>query len=73
MYVPTYRGFGYGKAMLQPLAEHAENDSAVVYAWRRWITNGAMGTIEAWISAPADGFGKYKDYPLSAYYEKTIA
>jgi len=75
MYVrPDYRGFGLGKAMLNHLAEHARERQVPVLRLETGIyQTEAMGLYEGFGFQRRPRFGKYKDYPLSAYYEKTIA
>jgi len=75
MYVrPDYRGFGLGKAMLNHLAEHARERQVPVLRLETGIyQTEAMGLYEGFGFQRRPPFGEYKDDPLSAYYEKTIA
>ena len=75
MYVrPVYRRLGLGKAMLNRLAEYAQERQVSVLRLETGIyQTEAIGLYERFGFQRRPPFGEYKDDPLSVYYEKSIA
>jgi putative acetyltransferase len=74
MYVrPAYRGLGLGKAMLQHLAEYAQERQVSVLRLETGIYQmEAIGLYERCGFQRRPPFGEYTDDPLSVYFEKTL-
>jgi len=75
MYVrPDYRGLGLGKAMLNRLAEYAQERQVNVLRLETGIyQTEAIGLYEGSGFQRRPPFGEYKVDPMSVYFEKTIA
>jgi GNAT superfamily N-acetyltransferase len=74
MYVrPVYRGIGLGKAMLDRLAEHAQERHVTLLRLETGIyQTEAIGLYEAWGFQRRPPFGEYKEDPMTIYYEKSL-
>jgi GNAT superfamily N-acetyltransferase len=74
MYVrPVYRGLGLGKAILNRLAEYAQERQVTLLRLETGIyQTEAIGLYEAWGFQRRPPFGNYKDDPMTIYYEKTL-
>jgi putative acetyltransferase len=75
MYVrPQFRGLGLGKLMLEHLAAHALQNGVTLLLLETGIhQKEAIGLYEGFGFKRVPQFGKYKDDPLSIFYEKRIA
>jgi putative acetyltransferase len=74
MYVrPVFRGFGYGKAILERLADHARTHGVALLRLETGIHQvEAIGLYEAAGFRSIGPFGSYADDPLSRFYEKPL-
>ena len=74
MYVrPVYRGLGLGKAMLNRLAEYAQERQVTLLRLETGIyQTEAIGLYKAWGFHWRPPFGEYKADPMTVYYEKTL-
>jgi putative acetyltransferase len=71
---PPYRGFGLGKAILNQLAEHAQQNRVNVLRLETGIyQTEAIGLYERYGFQRRPPFGEYREDPLSVYYEKLLA
>jgi putative acetyltransferase len=75
MYVrPAFRGNGFGRAMLDRLAEHALSRGTTLLRLETGIhQREAIALYERYGFARIPPFGPYTDDPLSLCYEKRIA
>lgn len=75
MYVrPQFRGLGFGKMMLQHLADYARARGVGLLRLETGIhQREAIGLYERMGFQPIPPFGAYTDDPLSLYYEKHLA
>jgi putative acetyltransferase len=70
---PIHRGRGLGKAMLNRLAEYAQNNGAKVLRLETGIYEvEAIGLYESWGFSRRTPFGEYLEDPLSVYLEKQL-
>ena len=70
---PIHRGRGLGKAMLNRLAEYAQNNGAKVLRLETGIYEvEAIGLYESWGFSRRSPFGEYREDPLSVYLEKQL-
>jgi GNAT superfamily N-acetyltransferase len=74
MYVrPQYRGLGFGKQMLNHLAEYARQQGVAVLRLETGIYQAeAIGLYERFGFQRIPPFGEYKIDPLSVFFEKRI-
>ena len=74
MYVhPVYRGRGLGKAVLNHLADYAQQHQVNVLRLETGIYQvEAIGLYESWGFQRRPPFGEYKIDPLSVYFEKRL-
>lgn len=74
MYVrPVYRGRGLGKAVLNHLADYAQQRQVNGLRLETGIYQvEAIGLYERWGFQRRPPFGEYKDDPLSVYFEKRL-
>jgi putative acetyltransferase len=74
MYVrPQFRGLGYGKLMLEHLADYARSRGVGLLRLETGIHQlAAIGLYERAGFQSIPPFGGYKDDPLSRFYEKRI-
>jgi putative acetyltransferase len=74
MYVrPQFRGFGFGKLMLDHLADYARNHGIRLLRLETGIhQHAATGLYESAGFRSTPPFGQYKEDPLSRFYEKRI-
>jgi putative acetyltransferase len=71
---PIHRGRGLGKAMLNRLAEYAQNNGATVLRLETGIYEvEAIGLYESWGFSRRTPFGEYLEDPLSVYLEKQLS
>ena len=71
---PAYRGKGLGKAMLNHLAVHAQqNDVSVLRLETGIYEVEAIGLYEGWGFFRRAPFGEYVEDPLSVYLEKRLS
>ncbi len=75
MYVrPQFRGLGFGRLMLNHLAEHARQQGVEVLRLETGIYQlAAISLYERFGFQRIPPFGAYKDDPLSVFFEKRIA
>lgn len=75
MYVrPIYRGRGLGKAVLNHLADYAQQQQINVLRLETGIYQvEAIGLYEHWGFKRRPPFGEYRVDPLSVYFEKRLA
>jgi putative acetyltransferase len=75
MYVrPQFRGLGFGKMMLQHLADHARARGVSLLRLETGIhQREAIGLYERMGFRRTPPFGAYTDDPLSLFYEKSLA
>jgi putative acetyltransferase len=70
---PAYRGFGLAKAILNRLAEYAQQRQVNVLRLETGIyQTEAIGLYERCGFERRPPFGDYKDDPMSVYYEKVL-
>ena len=74
MYVrPEHRGLGLGKAMLDHLAEYAQQQGVDLLRLETGIYQvEAVGLYERYGFLRRTPFGEYREDPLSVYLEKTL-
>jgi GNAT superfamily N-acetyltransferase len=74
MYVcPVYRGRGLGKAVLNHLADYAQQQQVDVLRLETGIYQvEAIGLYESWGFQRRPPFGEYSVDPLSVYFEKRL-
>jgi putative acetyltransferase len=74
MYVrPAFRGRGLGKAVLNYLADYAQQRKVNILRLETGIYQiEAIGLYESWGFKRRPPFGEYKVDPLSVYFEKQI-
>ena len=74
MYVhPVYRGRGLGKAVLNHLADYAQQQQVNVLRLETGIYQvEAIGLYESWGFQRRPPFGEYSVDPLSVYFEKRL-
>ncbi len=74
MYVrPQFRGLGFGKLMLNHLADHARAHGIMLLRLETGIhQRAAVGLYERVGFRRIPAFGEYKEDPLSRFYEKHI-
>lgn len=74
MYVrPQFRGFGFGKQMLDQLAAYAQGQGVPVLRLETGIyQTAAIALYERWGFQAIGPFGHYKADPLSLFFEKRI-
>jgi len=74
MYVrPQYRGLGFGKLMLNHLADHARARGVMLLRLETGVHQlAAVGLYERVGFRRITAFGEYKEDPLSRFYEKHI-
>ena len=75
MYVrPQYRGLGFGKSMLNHLADHALSNNITLLRLETGIhQREAIGLYEQFGFNRIPPFGPYTDDPLNRFYEKRLA
>ena len=74
MYVrPQFRGLGYGKLLLEHLADYARSRGVGLLRLETGIhQHAAIGLYEGAGFRSIPPFGEYKEDPLSRFYEKRI-
>ncbi len=74
MYVrPQFRGLGFGRLMLNHLADHARAHGVMLLRLETGVhQRAAVGLYERVGFRRIPAFGEYKEDPLSRYYEKHI-
>jgi putative acetyltransferase len=71
---PPYRGYGLGKAILNHLAEYAQQHQVNALRLETGIyQTEAIGLYERAGFQRRPPFGEYRDDPMSIYYEKKLA
>jgi ribosomal protein S18 acetylase RimI-like enzyme len=71
---PPFRGLGYGKVLLDHLADHARIAGIALLRLETGIHQlAAIRLYERWGFRRIGPFGDYVDDPLSLFYEKRIA
>jgi ribosomal protein S18 acetylase RimI-like enzyme len=74
MYVrPQFRGLGFGKLLLDHLADYAQANGVGLLRLEIGIhQTAAIGLYEKWGFQRIPPFGAYVEDPLSLFYEKRI-
>jgi GNAT superfamily N-acetyltransferase len=74
MYVrPQFRGLGFGKLMLQHIADYAQHHGVTLLRLETGIyQQEAIGLYERWGFRRIPPFGAYKEDPLSVFFEKRL-